>query len=133
MLCVQFIFKLYVLFFFSLILATSVRSSHCSLKKVFLKFLQNLQKNMCWSRIETLLRKRIQHWYFPVIFTKFSYKFSFYRNIQATTLLLSLESPIFCGFLFSNLPDVYLWSFSNNNHTNSFDSHKVCTLCLLIE
>ena len=55
-------------------------------------------------------------------------------------LSLLLESPIFWSFLSSNLTDVYLWDFwlilhislfylsSNNNHTNGFDFHKVCTV-----
>ena len=68
----------------------------------------------------------------------------FYRTFPPALLLL-LESPIFGVFLSSNLPNVYLLVFwftshmflfylsSDNDHTNSFHSYKVCTVCLLIE
>ena len=69
----------------------------------------------------------------------------FVEHFWAPALLLLLELPIFWVFLSSNLPDVYLLIFwftlhmflfylsSDNDRTNSFDSYKVRTLCLLIE
>ena len=68
-------------------------------KSVLKSFAKLTGKYLCWSRSETLLRKRIWHRYFPV------------EHFLAPALSLLLESPIFWGFLSSNLPDVYLWVF----------------------
>ena len=69
----------------------------------------------------------------------------FIEHFQVPALSLLLESLIFWRFLSSNLPDVYLlvlwftmhmflfYLLSNTDHTNSFDSYKVCTLCSLID
>ena len=117
----------------------------CSLKVVLKSLAKLTGKYWCQSRPETLLRKIILHRYFPVIFTKFSQNIFFIEHFWALALSLLLESTIFSGFVFSNLPDVYLWVFwftlhmffvyllSNKDQTNSFDSHKVCALCLLTE
>ena len=68
----------------------------------------------------------------------------FYRRFPGATLSLLLESPIFWGFLSSNLPHVYLWVFwfalpmllfyllSNSNHTDSFYlSQSLYSVCCL--
>ena len=128
-------------------LATSERSSHlgCSLKVVLKSFAKLAGTYRCRSRPETLLRKRLWHRYFPVIFTEFSQNTFFKEHFWVPVLLFLLESPVFWVFLSSNLPSVYLlvlWFTlhlvlfkvsSDNDHTKSFDSYKVCTLCLLIE
>ena len=41
----------------------------CSVKKMFLKILQNSQENTC-TRV-SLLKKRLWHWCFPVNFVKY--------------------------------------------------------------
>ena len=125
--------------FFSLSLAISERSSHrrFSLKSVLKSFAKLTGKYLCQSRPETLLRKRIRHMYFPVIFIKFSLNTFFIEHFWAPALSLFLESIIVWGFLSSNLPDMYLWFSwffleiflfylsSNNDHTNSFDSQSL--------
>ena len=134
-----------VLFSFSFSLATSEKSSDwiCSLKKVFLKVLQNWQENTCVGAGLKLYQERESG---TGIFLWFLWSFLrtpfFIEYFWAPVLSLLLESPIFWGFLSSNLPDVYLWVFwftlhmllfylsSNSDHTKSFNSHKVCTLCL---
>ena len=53
-----------------------LRSSHqtCSVKKGVLKNFANfIGKHLCWSLLQAcyFIRKRLQHWCFPVKFTKF--------------------------------------------------------------
>ena len=125
-----------VLFFFSLSLATFERINHqrCSLKKVFLIFLQNWQDNTCVGAG----LKETPAQVFSHIFYKILIEHHFSRFLGAFAVSLWLESPIFLVFLSSNLTSVY-WSFaslcmflfyssSDNNHKISFDSYKVYTL-----
>ena len=132
--------------FFPSSLARSERSSHRrSSLKVVLKSLAKLtRKYLCQSRPETLQRKRIQHRYFPVTLRHFLRTPFLIEHFRAPALLLLLESPIFWGFLSSNLPDVYLWVIwftlhmflfylsCNNDHTNSLTLTKfVLYVCWL--
>ena len=66
----------------------------CSGKKVFLKTSQNLKQNTCVGMSEslmpaTLLKKRLQHGYFPVNFVKFRNTF-----FNRTSLV---EASVFCS------------------------------------
>ena len=68
----------------------------CSVKKVFLKYLQNQQKNL-WLRPVTLLKKRLWHVYFPVNVMKFL-RTPFLQNTSGRKLL---ESPTWSSIEFS--------------------------------
>ena len=147
LLCFRFFFKLCVFCSSSLWQHFEKVAAEGVHRKSALKIFTKLtgKKYLCWSRPETLLRKRLWHMYFRVIFTKVFQNTFFIEHFRAPALSLLLESPVFLVFLSSNLPDVYLLVFcfplhmflfyllSDNDCTNSFDSYKVFTLCLFIE
>ena len=75
----------------------------------------------------TSSKKRLQHWHFPMNFTKFLRTTFFQNNSGQWPLSLLLESPIFLLFLSSNSRDVYLLTVNFATIIQiHFDSYKVC-------
>ena len=108
MLCFQFIFKLCVLFFFSLSLATSERISPPEVftKKCVLKIFAKLTgKYLCWSRPETPAQV------FSCEFLQNFFRTPFLQNISGHLICYSNLNHQFFEFLFLLTYPVFIYCY----------------------